>query len=285
MTKTIALEREPHWRSAGISKAIPGRRTRKVAQRRTLPRKERLLISVIGIVGVLALWQLASTTGRVDSTITSSPSEIARTAVDMIRSGKLQSALGSSAKLFVTGFGIALALGLATGIVLGWYKRIEALVDPWVSILYASPRVALIPVFMVWTGIGFKTQVVIVVTIAAFPIIINTSAGVSSIDRNHLQLARSFLATNRDVLFTIALPGSIPLILAGVRQGLMQGLIGVVVAEYFVGATGVGGLIFNAGQVLDTAQAFVGAALFAVAAMILSSLVKLIERRLDRWRA
>jgi len=71
-----------------------------------------------------------------------------------------------------------------------------------------------------------------------------TAAGVSTIDRNHLQLARSFLGTNRDVLLTIALPGSIPLVLAGVRQGLMQGLIGVVVAEYFIGATGVGGLIF-----------------------------------------
>lgn len=168
--------------------------------------------------------------------------------------------------------------------ILGWYKRVNAVVDPWISILFATPRLALIPLIMVWTGIGLKTQVIIVWTIAVFPIVINVSAGVAAIDRDHLNVARSFLATNRDFLRTVALPGSRPFVLSGVRQGMMMALVGVVAAEYFVGSTGVGGLIFLAGQTIESSQAFVGAMVFASAALVLTVLVQAIEKRVDRWR-
>ena len=134
-------------------------------------------------------------------------------------------------------------------------------------------------------GPGFSAQVATVVLLAVFPIIINVASGVATISDNHLQVARSFLATNTDVLRTVALPGAVPPIISGIRQGMNMGLAGVVVAEYFIGATGVGGMIFKASLTLDTSQALVGALVFAVAALILTILLQLMENRFDRWRS
>jgi ABC-type nitrate/sulfonate/bicarbonate transport system permease component len=259
-------------------------RERKIARLHEPSRRERVLLGTAGIAIVLAAWQVCADTGVVDPLVASSPSRIVDAARTLMDQGTLLPAIGSTAKLFALGFGLSLVTGLVAGVILGWYKRIDAVVDPWLSVLYATPRIALIPLIMVWTGIGLETQVIIVWTVAVFPIVINVAAGVAAIDRDHLRVARSFLATNHDVLRTVALPGSMPFVLSGVRQGLFQGLIGVVVAEYFVGNTGVGGLIFSAGQTLESGQAFVGAIVFALAALILTAALRAIERRVDQWR-
>ena len=234
---------------------------------------------------ILGLWQLAAHLGWINPVVSSSPSGVWSSAREIISNGVLGPAVLSTARLFAIGFGLSLVLGLFLGVIIGWYRAAGALLDPWVSILYAAPRIAFIPLITVWFGIGLKSQVVLVVLVAVFPIVINVSAGVSSIERSHFQLARSYLATNKDVLLTVALPGAVPHVVAGIRQGMMQGLIGVVVAEYFIGNTGVGGLIFNAGSTLQTGQAFVGAIVFAIAALVLTAALTTVERRLDRWRA
>lgn len=260
-------------------------RPRRIARTAHVGSGARLLYGVLGVAAVLVVWELAYRVGWVNKLDASSPSQIVKGGVDLQRNHLLWPAITSTAKVFGIGFGISLASGLVIGILLGWYRRLDAVFDPWVSILYATPRFALLPVIVVWGGTGLTSQIVVVWLISVFPIIINTSSGVAAIDRTHLRLAQSYLATNRDVLLTVALPGAVPTIAAGVRQGLVQGLTGVVVAEYFFGNTGVGGLIFTSGLQLQTGRAFFGAALFATAAIILSSAVKMFERRVDRWRA
>lgn len=153
-----------------------------------------------------------------------------------------------------------------------------------VSVLYAAPRIAPIPLIMVWTGIGFTSQVVIVWSTAVFPIIINVAVGIRTCDRQLMTVAQSFGASSAQALRTIAIPGALPSIAAGLRQGLSLGLMGVVVAEYFVGNDGVGGLIVSASQVLNSDAAFVGILIFAIAAIALTSALKVVERRLDAWR-
>lgn len=194
-------------------------------------------------------------------------------------------ALGSTGALLAISMAISSAVGLLLGVILGWYKRIDALLDPWVSLFYAMPRIALLPVIIAYSGIGLESRVIVVVLIAMPPILINTAAGVASVERDHLRLARSYLATNIDVLRTIALPGAVPMVVAGLRQGMIQGLLGVVVAEYFVGTTGIGGIIFSAGITLNTGDAFVGAIILGIAAIVFSSGLRAVEHRLDRWRA
>lgn len=264
----------------------PGRkpRGRKTASREELPSRTRLILGSSGILGGLAIWELASRMGWVNPLIASSPTGVLQSAIDLTRSGALVPAMASTAKLFLAGFGISLVVGLIIGALCGWYQRFDAVADPWISILYASPRIAFLPLIAVWFGPGFLGQLVVVILIAVFPIIINVASGVGSIDRDHMRMAQSFMATNRDVLLKIALPGAIPAITSGVRQGMMQGLLGVVVAEYFLGNTGIGGLIFQAGLMLRTGDALLGAVIFAVAALVLSSALRALESKLDRWR-
>jgi ABC-type nitrate/sulfonate/bicarbonate transport system permease component len=258
---------------------------RRVADRRDLSRRERLAWGTSTLLLLLIVWEVAARLGLVDKLVASSPSEIYRSGRELISRGVLQHAVASTAELFLIGFGISLAIGLVGGMILGWYVRVNAALDPLVSVMYATPRIALIPLVTVWFGVDVTARVVVVVLIAAFPIMINVAAGIGAIDRDHMRLARSFLATNFDVLRTIALPGAVPSIVSGIRQGMVQGLLGVVVAEYFLGNTGVGGLIFVSGITLRTGDAFVGALVFAAAALVLTAVLRRVERRFDRWRA
>ncbi len=219
-----------------------------------------------------------------DPLIWSSPSRIWHAFHEMVSDGSLGPLFLRSAGLFVVGFAVSVSTGLVIGTVLGWYAKTRAVVDPWVSMLYALPGLALVPLLVVAFGSDFRTQVIVVWTVAVFPVIINVSAGVNAIDRRHLEVARSFLATNRDVLWGVALPGAVPYVIAGVQQALSLSLIGVVVAEYFVGNDGLGGLILNSSSQLQTANAYVGTLIFAIAGLILTALLRKCERWVVKWR-
>ncbi len=252
--------------------------------RRELSRGRRLAISTAALVLALALWQILSSTKVINPLLFSSPWGVVKATRELSSTGQLWTALWTSTQLLLVGFGISVVSGILIGVLMGWYRTVEAAADPFVSVLYASPRIALIPLIMVWTGIGFTSQVVIVWSTAVFPIIINVAVGVRTADRQLLTVAQSFGAGSAQVLRTVALPGALPGIVAGLRQGLSLALLGVVVAEYFVGNDGVGGLIVSASQVLNSDEAFVGVLIFAIAAIALTSGLKLLERRLDGWR-
>jgi ABC-type nitrate/sulfonate/bicarbonate transport system permease component len=261
------------------------RRRRRVARVREVGRGRRLLLGISGVIVLLAAWEAAYRLDLVTKVTASSPSGVVDAAQVLVEHDILYPAMWSTTKLFLAGFALSVGVGLVVGLLLGWYRALHAVLDPWVTMLYAAPRLALIPLVVVWFGIGFKAQVVIVFLLGVFPMIINTMAGVAAMDRAHLRVARSFLATDKDVLLTIALPGAVPFIVAGLRQTLVLSLTGVVVAEYFLGNTGVGGMIFNAGQTLETGQAFVGVAFFSFAAVLLTFLLGVVEKHFDKWRA
>ena len=249
-----------------------------------MPPSQRLALSVGAVLLALVSWELAADQRWVNPLVTSSPLRIVGAAYDLSRSGTLGHAVGESASLFAVGFGCALVAGLIVGIAIGWYGRLSAVLDPFVSMLYSAPLLATIPLIMVWAGIGFTTQVIVVWLVAVFPILINVATGVSSADRDLIQLARSFRGTTWQVLITVVLPGAVPNIVAGVRQGMIQGLVGVVVAEYFVGDNGLGGMIFYAGETLNMSAAFVGVVIFAASAIILTMAIRKLQRQVDYWR-
>jgi ABC-type nitrate/sulfonate/bicarbonate transport system permease component len=262
------------------------RRSRRphIAQRPALSRHTRLALSASGIVVVLAAWQLLSSNGTLNPLIYSSPSRIWTAFRSMVEDGSLWKPLLQSAKLFAVGLTVSVITGLVIGAVLGWYAKARAVFDPWVTMLYAMPGMALVPLLVVAFGSAFRTEVIVVWTVAVFPMIINVSAGVRATDRGHLLVARSYLATNRDVLWGVALPGAVPYVLAGVQQTLALSLVGVVVAEYFVSNNGLGGLILNSSQQLFTADAYVGMAIFSLAGLALTALLRRCERRIVKWR-
>lgn len=267
---------------------LPGRsrslETRKIAERKEISRTERLVRGATGVVVVLAAWQLLSAYHIVNQVLWSSPSGIWSSFLTLMRNGTLGTACLSSGELFLISFALSLAIGVIVGVILGWYQRSRAIIDPWVSMLYATPRIALIPLVIAIFGLGLKTQVLTVMLLAVFPIIINVAAGVQAMDRDQLRVARSYLATNWDVLRGVALPGALPYIVAGVQQGLVMTLNGIVIAEYFVGNNGIGGLIINASQNLQTGEAFVGATIFALASLVLTALLRALDQKVAKWR-
>ena len=257
---------------------------RRIAVWREQSSHERIALGLLGVVIVLGGWQLLANLGVLNPIIYSSPAEIASTGWTLTETGILWPAIVSSAQLFAVGFAIALVSGVALGLILGWYQRISALLEPWVSIFYATPSLAFIPIIVLLAGVSMQGRLLVVWLIAVFPIIINTASGVRAMDRQHFNVARSFMATNRFVLLRVAVPGASPSIIAGIHNGMMLSLVGVVVSEFLIGGTGVGGMIYFAGQELKTADAFVGSLIFAGAALILSAGIRALERRLCPWR-
>jgi NitT/TauT family transport system permease protein len=247
-------------------------------------RRERLLIGLLSVAVFLVLWQLAADNRWVNPLFTSSPTAILRAGRQLYQSGQLMPYVRSSAQLFLYGFLLSVIIAIPLGVAMGWYRRFDAVLDPFISILYATPRIALIPLVLVWAGIGFQSRLVVVVLSAVFPLLINTVAGVRATDQQLLQVASAYTARDLAVFRTIVLPGAVPYIVSGLRHAINQALIGVVVAEFFAGNTGLGAMITSAGLELRTDIALLGVLIIAVASLILTGLLRLLERRLTSWR-
>lgn len=242
------------------------------------------VIGVASLILGLALWQLLADTGAINSALSSSPLDVWRSAIQLISAGTLGSAVLASAELYGVGLALSIAIGLIFGMVLGWWRALGAVFDPWIAILYSTPLIALLPLVLVWFGIGFQGQIVMVVLVSVFPLLINVMTGTRHVDDALLRLARSFGASEFAILRSLVLPSLVPYIVTGVRLAVGTALIGVVLAEYFEGTSGIGALILRAGVQLDTAEVFVGIVVLAGTVLTLTSLIRLVERRINSWR-
>jgi ABC-type nitrate/sulfonate/bicarbonate transport system permease component len=253
---------------------------RRAASRRTLYK----VVGLLSVIGGLALWQVLASTGAIDRSLSSSPADVWTSARQLTSSGTLGSAVLSSAQLYGLGLAISIAIGIILGMVLGWWRLLGAIFDPWIAILYSTPLIALLPLILVWFGIGFQGQIVMVILVSVFPLLVNVMTGSRQVDTALLRLAKSFGASQLAVLRSLVLPSLVPYIVTGVRLSVGTALIGVVLAEYFEGSGGIGGLILKAGVQLDSAEVFVGIVVLAGTALTLTSLIRVIERRISSWR-
>jgi ABC-type nitrate/sulfonate/bicarbonate transport system permease component len=261
----------------------PGRR---LPRRRPggLPSVAYKIISVLSVIICLALWQLLASTGVIDQTLSSSPSDVWHALLTEINNGTLGSAVLVSAKLYGLGLLVSCLIGIIGGIAIGWWRVLYAIFDPWIAMAYSTPLVATLPLIIVWFGVGFSSQVVIVVVVSVFPLLISVMTGTREVDPNLLRMARSFRASQLAVLRSLVLPSLVPYMVTGIRLTFGAGLIGVVLGEYFEGSGGIGGLVLNAGQELDSALVFVGIVVLAGAALTFTGLIRLVEKRISAWR-
>jgi ABC-type nitrate/sulfonate/bicarbonate transport system permease component len=262
----------------------PAEGTRPAPARSTWRRHENTLIGTVAVLAFLAAWELAVRLDAVNPLITSSPVRIANAAYELFAGGSIWADLRVSGFEFATGFGLAVVVGVPLGILMGWYGRLNAALDPFVSALYATPRIALLPLVMIWFGIGITTTIAIVFLGAVFPILVNTITGMRTINADFIRVARSFGSNDRQLFLTVALPSSVPLLLAGLRLGLGHGLIGIVVGEMFGATQGLGLLISVAGARFQTDKVMVGIIIIALAGMAMTQILRVIERRFERWR-
>jgi len=247
-------------------------------------RTQRLVLGTAFIVLLFAAWQSVTMLGIEPPILLPSPAAVIGTFQTLFSSPDIWQDLLASGKELLYGFVLASAVGITAGLAIGWYPRLGYFFDPFINFLYAVPRVALGPLLVVWLGIGLSSKVALVFLIAVFPVLVNTSSGVRSLDQHLLRVARCFGAGDLKIFRTIALPGSVPFILGGLRLAVGQALIGVFVAELLGAQHGVGAMIENAGQQFQTDVVFAGLLIFAAAGMLLTSIVRLLERRFDAWR-
>jgi ABC-type nitrate/sulfonate/bicarbonate transport system permease component len=242
------------------------------------------LISLASVIVVLAAWQLCASAGVVDEKLTSSPWGVVQAARFLIDTGQLGGDVASSASLFGVGLGLAIVIGAVGGVLIGWWRLVAAVFEPWIAILYAMPLIALLPLILVWFGIGFKAEVVMVVLISVFPVLVSVITGTRNVDQELVRLARSFCGSEAAVIKTVLVPSLVPYFVSGVRLAIGSGLVGVVVSEYFLGNSGIGGLIVTAGENLQSGEVFVGITILALSAIVMTGLLRRAERHLSRWR-
>jgi NitT/TauT family transport system permease protein len=247
-------------------------------------RNENWILGTLSMFTFLALWEIVVRAGLVNPLFTSSPSRIVAAAIEMFADESFYGHLEASAEEFFSGFALAIVIGVPLGILMGWYSRVNAILEPFVSALYATPRIALLPLVVIWFGIGIASKVAIVFLGAIFPILVNTITGVRTIEADFIKVARSFGATDRQMFLTVVLPSAVPMLLTGLRLGLGHALVGIVVGEMYGATQGLGYLIAVAGARFQTDRVMVGIILIAGLGVALTELLRAIERRFERWR-
>lgn len=262
----------------------PHPRGRPLSVRGTIGEHERVILGLAGFVGFLALWQVASRLQLINPLFFSSPIDIGRAAVQEVQVPRFWEDFRTSGFEFITGYLIAVFLAIPLGLAAGWYQRLSYMLDPWLNFMNALPRVALLPLIVLWFGLGVESKVTVVFLGAFFSVIIPTVEGVRTVDRGFLDVARSFGASQRRIFTSVVAPSTVPFIVAGLRLGIGRALIGVVVGELYAATGGLGVMITRASQNLQADRMLFGVLIFTVAGIIGVEGVRIIERRFQRWR-
>ncbi len=234
-----------------------------------------------GVVAVLVAWELLAK--RVNPLFLTGPSTILQTGIQLALDGQLGQAILTSLQTLAIGYTVAAVSGITLGLLMGWYRRVDWALDPLVSALYATPNVALIPLIILWLGLGNPSKIVIVLLAALFPIAINTYAGVRGISAALVEVAQAYGAHGGHLFTKIALPASLPYIMAGLRLAVGRAIVGMVVAEMFTRLAGLGGMIATYSGSFATDKVFVAIIVLSVGGVLLTELLKSIERQLSPW--
>ncbi len=221
---------------------------------------------------------------RMDPIFMAPPSAIFEAAVQLTQSGALKKALIQTLWPFTVGMALTVIVGTLLGIVIAQWRTVEYILDPFINALYAIPRIALVPLIILWAGLEFTGKVTILVSVAIFPITVNTYAGIRDVRGSMLEIGRAYGATEWQIFSKIIMPAAIPFIMAGIRLAVGLAIIGIVVAEFFTAISGLGGMIVEYANVFATAKLFVPIIVIAIVGVVLTELVMWLERRMSRWR-
>ncbi|HXQ49740.1 MAG TPA: ABC transporter permease [Stellaceae bacterium] len=240
-------------------------------------------VTTISLVVMLAAWEFF---GRdINPVFGSYPSAIAVAFWELTTSGLLGRALLQSLQPFAAGFALAIAVGVPLGLVIGRFRAVEAAIGIYVTAGYAMPLVALVPLLMLWLGLGFAVKAAVVMLMSVFPICINTWVGVGAVPKSLIDVGKSFVASDRTILRRIVLPATLPYIMAGIRLAVGRAVVAMIIAEFFTAISGLGAIIINSANNFDTARMFVPVVVLMVLATLLTALIGAIERRVAPWQA
>ena len=244
---------------------------------------------LVSPLAVLIIWQLVSSSGLVSEQKLPSPSTVLHTAITLITTnsaayGTLQGAMVVSLERVAIGFALGGAAGLVLAVIAGLSRLGENSVDPLLQMLRTLPLFGLIPVFIVWFGIGELPKVLLIALGAAIPLYLNTFAGIRNVDAKLAEAGQSLGLTRAEKIRHIILPGALPQMLVGLRQSLGVAWLALVVAEQINANAGLGFMISQATQFLRNDVIFVALLVYCLLGLITDALVRLLERRALAWR-
>jgi ABC-type nitrate/sulfonate/bicarbonate transport system permease component len=246
-------------------------------------RRKTMLIQGAAHVSVLLGWEMLSRF-VIPPQFLPPPSAIVRAFVTTTQSGELPRQLWQTASVLFLGFGLAIVSGMAVGIAMGMFPTLRRILDPYVNAFYAMPTVALVPLVIIWLGLGFEAKVFLTWLVAIFPVIINAQIGVMNVPAAFIETARAFGCDRWQVFRRVILHAATPFFIAGIRLGLGRALVGVVVAEMFTALAGLGYMVVFYGNTFRTAEVFVPIVVLAALSIAITKVIYRMERWIAPWR-
>jgi sulfonate transport system permease protein len=284
-TGLIVRHRAALTADAPSSDAVGGTAARPPGRRRRNRRWYRIVSPVVAV----GLWQVASSTGILPASKLVSPASIARTAYNLVihsspTYGTLQASLLASCERWAIGFAIGIVAAVLLAIVTGLSRVGEVVADPLLQALRSIPLLGLIPLFIVWFGIGELPKVLFVMLSALFPMYLNTFAGIRGVDSKLGELGQVLGLRRREMIRHIVLPGALPQALTGLQLSVVSSLLALVVGEQINATSGLGFMITQAQQFLDNSVIMVALIVYAILGLFLNGAVRLLERKALAWR-
>jgi sulfonate transport system permease protein len=234
-------------------------------------------------VGLLFVWEAAARVGLIESSILPRPSSVLATAARLLASGELQGHFEASMRRVVLGFVLGTSVGAALGVLVGLSKTADTLLDRSLQMIRAVPFLAIMPLVVVWLGIGEASKVLLVGLATMFPLYLNTVLGIRQVDGKLLEMARVFGVSRLQQIRWIVLPGALPSVLNGVRLSLTTGWLAIVAAETMGASEGIGFLATNAREFLQTDVMVLVIVLYALIGIASDLSARILERRLLAW--
>jgi sulfonate transport system permease protein len=238
----------------------------------------------LGPLALLVLWQLLSSSGLVSERVLAAPSTVLDTAWTLASSGELSRHLWVSLGRVVRGLTLGVSTGLALALVAGLFKLGEDLLDPPIQMLRTLPVLALVPLFILWFGIGETPKVALVALGTLFPVYLNTYAGIRGIDNKLVEAATSIGLKRWGLIWHVVLPGALPSALVGLRYSLGVAWLILVISEQINATAGIGYLMMNAREFLRTDIIVVGLLVYSLLGLLTDALVRVLERQVLGWR-
>jgi NitT/TauT family transport system permease protein len=240
------------------------------------------LVFVAILAGLLALWQISVSAGWIDELVLSTPRKVWAALIDYLGSPEVVDDLRTSGIELGAGYLLTVVVGVTLGLLAGTSRIVDVVLSPLVNMLNAVPRIALIPIFIIVFGIGVESKIATVFAVALIPVIISAQAGVRSVPADLMTVAVAFDANPIQKFTKVLLPGAVPQIIGGLRIGLGQALVGVIVGEFFAASAGIGHFMIQSSNQLQTDYVLAGTVIVTAIGWALANLMSAAERFFHR---
>ncbi|MDT8903204.1 ABC transporter permease [Anaeroselena agilis] len=241
-------------------------------------------VPAAAVLGLFAAWEAVCRSGLVSALFLPAPSAILTTGWDMLASGELAANTAASLWRICAGFILGSAAGLLVGLAVGFSRLAEAVGNPVIYALYPIPKLALLPLIILWLGIGEVSKITIISLGVFFPVVINTYSGVKNVDPLLLKVAVSFKATRFSIIRKVVLPGALPVIFAGLKLAAGTALLLLVAAEMIAAKEGIGAMVLHYGDLMLTTKLMVGVLTLSLLGFIFNYGLEWAERKIIPWK-